>query len=164
LSRTTLQAKDINNDLLFNQARKAEFENKITELATSIEFNFLPYAIGNKDYFFSPYLFLGLNLFRSAPKTLIDDNEVTGESVNKKMLLAYSFGPGFKLNLGKRFSLSFEWGFRKTGTDYLDGLPNLINETFEQGKTYDNDWFVSSIFMLTYRVNKVGPCPAYNNF
>lgn len=164
LSQTTLQAADINNELLFNQARNAEFENQITELATSIEFNFLPYAIGNEDYFFSPYLFFGLNLIDSNPETLINGTEVVGEPVDDQLLLAYSFGPGFKLGLGRRFSLAFEWGFRKTGTDYLDGLPNLINDTYEQGKTYDNDWFVSSIFMLTYRVNKIGPCPAYNNF
>jgi hypothetical protein len=164
LSQTTLQAEDINNDLLFNQARKAEFENQITELATSIEFNFLPYAIGNKEKFFTPYLFFGLNLFRSSPETLFDGSEVVGETVDNQTLLAYSFGPGFKVNLGSRFSLAFEWGFRKTGSDNLDGLPNFINDTYELGKDYDNDWFVSSVFMLTYRITDLGECPGYNNF
>ncbi|MEX2380002.1 MAG: DUF6089 family protein [Vicingaceae bacterium] len=164
LSQTTLQAEDINNDLLFNQARKAEFENQITELATSIEFNFLPYVMGDKERFFSPYLFVGLNLFRSSPETFINGVELEGETVDDKTLMAYSFGPGFKLNLGSRFSLAFEWGFRKTGNDHIDGLPNFINDTYELGKDYDNDWFVSSIFMLTYRITDLGVCPAYNNF
>lgn len=164
LSRTTLTAKDINNDLLFNQARKAEFENEITELATSIEFNFLPYAIGDKEDFFTPYLFVGLNLFKSSPEAYLDGSEITGETINNETLLAYSFGPGVKVNLGSRFSLAFEWGFRKTGSDQLDGLPNFINETYELGKDYDNDWFVSSVFMLTYRITDLGSCPGYNNF
>lgn len=164
LSQTTLHAEDINSDLLFNQARKAEFENQITEFATSIEFNFLPYAIGNKNHFFTPYFFLGLNLFRSSPDALINGSEVVGETVDDKTLLAYSFGPGFKLNVRNRLSLGFEWGFRKTGNDHLDGLPNYINDTYELGKDYDNDWFVSSVFMLTYRITDLGTCPAYNNF
>lgn len=164
LSQTTLQAADINNDLLFNQARNAEFENQITEFATSIEFNFLPYAIGNKEDFFTPYLFFGLNLFKSSPEALLDGTEIVGETVDEKTLLAYSFGPGFKVNLGSRFSLAMEWGFRKTGNDHLDGLPNFINDTYELGKDYDNDWFVSSIFMLTYRITDLGKCPGYNNF
>ena len=76
--------------------------------------------------------------------------------------LAMPFGPGFKLNVFRKMSLAFEWGFRRTGTDLIDGLENRLNEDFETGKTYDNDWYVVSGFMLTYKLTRVGPCPVYN--
>jgi len=37
-----------------------------------------------------------------------------------------------------------------------------VNDVFESGKTYDNDWFVVSGFMLTYKITREGPCPVYN--
>jgi len=162
LAQTELKAADENIDFLFNEARNASFTNLVRDFAANIEFNFLPYAIGDKKHSFSPYLFVGFNIYRSKPKTLINGNEVIGETVDKTINMAYSFGPGVKLNVGRKVSLSFEWGFRKTANDYIDGLPNRRNEIFEMGKEYNNDWFVSSNFMLTYRLTNLGPCPVYN--
>lgn len=164
LSQVELHADDKDNKLLFNQARNARFKNNLTDIAANIEFNFLPYVIGSKQYFFSPYLFVGFNVFVSRPETYINDIQLSGESVKKKTAMAYSFGPGIKLNLGRKASISFEWGFRKTGYDYIDGLRNRINDVIELGKKYDNDWYVCSNLMLTYRITKPSACPAYNNF
>lgn len=164
LAQTELRAADEHMDYAFNQARNASFQNLITELAGSIEFNFLPYAIGHKENPFSPYLFFGLNVFTGKPETYINEVQLEGETTERFTSLAYSFGPGFKLNISPRLGLSFEWGFRKTNNDHIDGLPNRMLKVFEVGKVYDNDWFVSSNFMLTYRITNLGQCPVYNNF
>ena len=57
--RTTLSARDEWESFHFNTQRLASFENTITEFAGEIEFNFLPYKMGDKRHFFSPYLFVG---------------------------------------------------------------------------------------------------------
>lgn len=162
LVRSTLQAEDQTSEFPFNQARNASFETRMTEFAGNIEFNFLPYKTGDKQHFFSPYLFVGLSIAWFNPTTKINDVEIESEESNKSRAIAVPFGPGIKLSLSNRLSLSFEWGFRKTGNDRIDGLPNREAEIFELGKEYDNDWFVVSGFMLTYRLTKIGPCPVYH--
>ena len=146
--RTTLTAKD-------------EW-NTITEFAGEIEFNFLPYKMGDKRYFFSPYLFVGVSYFINDISTTVEGFDPAPTNQDGGGKLAIPFGPGVKLSLGKKWAFSMEWGFRKTGYDLIDGLENRVNDVFESGKTYDNDWFVVSGFMLTYKITDEGPCPVYN--
>lgn len=160
--KTNLQIKDANAELAFNQTRQAEFENNLTEFATTIEFNFLPFEMDNKDFFFSPYLFVGPSIYRSKPSILIQKAEVPEADENASTKIALAFGAGLKLSISRKLNLSFEWGFRKTSDDNIDGLPNRILDFYEQGKSYDNDWYVVSAFMLTYKLSDKGPCPAYN--
>ena len=159
--RTTLEGSDNISDLSFNNNRNATFETSLTEFSGGIEFNFLPYKNGDRRHFFTPYLFVGIGVFRFDPKTFIDDTEVVTEEVDKQSAIALPFGPGFRLSLGNKVNLSFEWGFRKTTTDYLDGLPNRVDDIIELGKDYDNDWYIHSGFMFMYRITPVGKCPVY---
>lgn len=162
LIRTELSGDDEVADFNFNQNRNASFETGLTDLTAGIEFNFLPYEHGSRERFFSPYLFVGLSFAWFNPETFIDGQEVETEETNSQTTLALPFGPGFKLSLGKKVNLSFEWIFRTASSDYIDGLPNRINEVIEQGKDFDNDWYVHSGFMLTYRLTPIGNCPVYN--
>jgi len=160
LFRAKVAAEDEVEDLLFNQFRNASFEGNITEFSTQIEFNFLPYQMGDKKYFFAPYLFAGLSAFSIESTARIENFETLPAPSNGGINFAFPFGLGFKFNIGKRLTLSTEWGFRKTSIDTIDDLPNEFEELFELGKSYDNDWFVISGFALTYKLNKQGPCPA----
>lgn len=164
LNRARLEAEDAKQEYLFNRARNAEFSTRLTEIAGTIEFNFLPYKLGDRDKAFSPYLFTGFAYYWYNPSTSINGSDVVTSEANEDRGLAFAFGPGLKLNLGRKLSLNFEWGFRKTFTDYLDGLPNTTDEVIEQGKEYNNDWYVISGFMLTYKITDEGPCPAMMNF
>jgi len=159
--RTELAGEDEVADFNFNQNRNASFETKLSDLTAGIEFNFLPYQNGDKTHFFSPYLFVGVSYAWFKPETFIDGVEVVTEETEDQTALALPFGPGFKLSLGQKVSLSFEWIFRTIASDYLDGLPNQTDELTEQGKDYDNDWYIHSGFMLTYRLTPVGNCPVY---
>lgn len=164
LNRTTLEGDDEAREYSFNRNRKALFETRLTEIATTIEFNFLPYKVGERDKAFSPYLFVGPTYYWYNPSTTINGAEVVTEEAEESNGWAFAFGPGIKLNIGRKMSLNLEWGFRKTANDLLDGLPNREFEIFEQGKEYDDDWYVISGFMLTYKLTDEGPCPAMTNF
>ncbi len=160
--RTKLSAQDEETEFPFNLQRNAEFESNLTDLSANIEFNFLPYAIGDKKHFFSPYLFTGFSYFFYNPSTTVNGIEVPDENEGRSSSLAFAFGPGIKVNLGRKISFAIEWGFRKTFIDDLDGLPNNTEDLLEQGKAYDNDWYVLSGVILTYKITNTGPCPMQN--
>jgi len=161
-NRTTLSADDESMDLLFNQSRQATFETKLTEITGNIEFNFLPYRISVREKSFSPYLFTGFSYYWYNPSSSVEGANIAGEEGENGNGLAFVFGPGIKTNIGRKLSLAFEWGFRKTSTDAIDGLPNRIEDLYELGKDYNNDWYVISGFMLTFKLTDEGPCPAMN--
>lgn len=117
-------------------ARNFSFESKLFELAGGIEFNYLDYKIGNKDYFFTPYMFIDIGLFKMDPQTEYNDemvslqpigtegqnSELSDKNAYPLTQVVIPFGLGFKFNLGKRAALSLEYGLRKTFTDYLDDV------------------------------------------
>jgi len=158
--KAKLATEDRFTELRFNRFRDASFEGDLIEVSPQIEFNFLPYQMGDKKFFFSPYLFVGLAFYSIESDATVENFETVPVSTKSGMQFALPFGPGLKLNVGKKMSLNFEWGFRRTSNDQLDGLSNRFNEIFELGKEYDNDWYVISGFALTYKLTKVGPCPA----
>jgi hypothetical protein len=160
--RTTLSGDDKFETFKFNQQRSASFENILTEFAGVLEFNFLPYKKGDKQKFFTPYLFVGLSYYLNDVSITVDGFNPPPVDQEGGGKLAMPFGPGLKLSLGKKWDFSVEWGFRKTGYDLIDGLENRIEDNFETGKDYDNDWFVVSGFMLSYKLTNEGPCPVYN--
>ncbi|MCX6296331.1 MAG: DUF6089 family protein [Bacteroidetes bacterium] len=119
------------------QQRNLSFKSPINELSAQLEFNFLDYQIGNEKYKFSPYLFFGLAGFKFNPQGQLNNNWVAlqplgtegqglegGASKKKYKLIQMSipFGVGAKANLSKNIGISFEWGMRKTFTDYLDDV------------------------------------------
>ena len=162
LIQTKLSGNDNFETFQFNQLRQASFENTITEFSGVIEFNFLPYKLGDKKHFFSPYLFVGISYFNNDIEVEILGFNPVPTNTEGGRKFALPFGPGIKLSLGRKWEFSAEWGFRKTSFDQIDGLDNRVNDVFETGKSYDNDWFVLSGFMLTYKLTNEGPCPVYN--
>ncbi len=117
-------------------ARNLSFESSLFEIAGGLEFNYLNYKMGNKDYFFTPYMFIDIGVFKMDPKTEYNGEMVSLQTVgtegqnseltskNSYLLtqLVIPFGIGVKFNLGKRAALSLEYGIRKTFTDYLDDV------------------------------------------
>lgn len=160
-----LNAEDENVDLPFNQYRMAAFESRFTEANVLLEFNFMPYELGEPTYPFSPYLYVGPGIFFNNvdfhQEGLTEQNNETDEDEenSSNARIVFPFGFGFKLNLGKQFGLGLEWGFRK-GNDEIDGLPNHLENGFQNGKSYNKDWYSVAGLTLTYRITKKGPCPA----
>ncbi len=160
---TEIKGNDEIADLVFGQMRKASFESNLLEISGQIEFNFMEYEIGEQSRGFSPFIFVGLSAFRYNPTTIQDEEFIRSSSdEDNTWALALPFGIGVKVNLLKRLGLSAEWGFRKTGKDNLDGLPNTNLERllYENGKDYDNDWYSLIGVSLNYRLTKKNSCPS----
>jgi hypothetical protein len=132
----TLKADDaISNDPA-EQFRNLNFKSDVIELAGVIEFNFLPYEIGDSKTPFTPYVFLGVAGFHHSPLGLYQKNwiglrdlgtEGQGSSLSSSkryslFQISVPFGVGIKINVGKSVGLSLDWGMRKTFTDYLDDV------------------------------------------
>ena len=82
------------------------FTSAVNDISLVGEFNWWDYFTGSKRSYFTPYLYAGLAYY-------ISDLE-SG--------IAIPFGFGFKYSISERFGLGFEWGMRKTFSDYLDGV------------------------------------------
>lgn len=116
--------------------RELTFDSRITELAGTMEFHFLPYYNGSMRSYWTPYLFAGVGMVNHKPTR--DDNDLrdfgTEGQNNTQYLIppdterpeyshyAFSipFGIGVKYSFSKKIAASLEWGMRKTFTDYLD--------------------------------------------
>jgi len=131
-----VHASDADSDDPVQRERNLSFKSVILEGSAQMEFNFLPFKLGT-DYFFSPYLFLGLGGFHFNPKAALNgtwyalqplstEGEGTAADPGSKRYSLNSvcipFGIGFRWSLGKYFGIGIESGMRKTFTDYLDDV------------------------------------------
>jgi len=115
-----------------NTSRQLSFESNITEFSAVAELNFFDYITGSTRNYVTPYIFAGLGFFLFNPK--VDDVELKsmgtegqnvgfdGRSSYKTISLAMPFGIGFKYSLTKKLGFAFEWGMRKTLSDYIDDV------------------------------------------
>lgn len=125
--------------------RNLHFRSSIMDIATEIEFNFLPFdgpesetvRAGNNEYYFSPYVFLGISLFSFNPQgnfngtwydlqPLGTEGQGTIAYLDKKKYslsqLSIPIGVGIKYDISKKVNFAVEWGIRKTFTDYIDDV------------------------------------------
>lgn len=124
------------------EQRNLSFKSNILEGAVLAEFNFAPYGPGPTERRWTPYLFGGLALFHFNPmaqyslgdgnmawaelQPLHTEGQGSPDYPDRRAYALYQvslpFGVGLKCRLGKYFSCSAEYGFRKTWTDYLDDV------------------------------------------
>ncbi len=154
------------------QQRNLNFKSPINELSAQLEFNFLDYQIGNEKHKFSPYIFLGIAGFKFNPQgQLGNGNWVSlqplgtegqgldgGASKKKYKLIQMSipFGVGAKANLSKNIGISFEWGMRKTFTDYLDDVSKKYYDPAKLSAAH-------GVTAATLSDPSVGTDPAFKN-
>ena len=124
------------------ELRNLRFRSDLLEMGLLGEFNFAAFGNGPKERPWTPYIFGGVALFHynpMAPVTEADgtvrwvalqplgtEGQYTSAYPNRRPYrltqLCIPFGVGVKWHLGKHFSLTAEYGFRKTWTDYLDDV------------------------------------------
>lgn len=173
--------------------RNLNFKSRITEFNIIAEFNFLEYRISNDKYKFTSYLFLGANVFMFNPLGQINNQWVAlqplrTEGQDKRYQLtqmSIPFGIGVKMNVSKQVGIGFEWGPRKTFSDYLDDVSGTypdptvkpytselsqslsdrsknagsnINE--QRGNPRTKDWYVFFGVTLSIKLN-IKPPPCY---
>lgn len=124
--------------------RNLSFKSKIYEFSGQMEFNFLDYRIGNENYPFSPYAFLGLAVFNFDPQAQLNNDWISLQPLGtegqdspfmdkrkyRRLQVSVPFGAGVKINISKKMSLGIEWGMRKTFTDYLDDVSTVYINPF----------------------------------
>ena len=123
-------------------ARNLSFRSNIYEGALMLEFDFRPFGAGATESQWTPYIFGGVAVFHFGPEALYTAADGTSSWVALQPLgtegqgttayparrpyqlteAAMPFGVGLRLRMGKNFSLTAEYGFRKTWTDYLDDV------------------------------------------
>lgn len=192
-----VNASDTESDFGIYQNRNLSFQSDIWELGGGIEFNYLNYKLGDMKYFFTPYMFIEIGAFQMNPQAeyngeLVDlqplGTEGQGSSLSDKdpyslTQIVIPFGVGFKLNVTKRMALSFEYGIRKTFTDYLDDVSgsyvntealllengNLAAQMADRnigeeraygsrGNSETKDWYSMFGVMFTFSLGKPGKC------
>ena len=122
--------------------RNLSFRSALGEGAVMAEFSFRPYGRGSTESAWTPYIFGGLGFFRFNPEASYTDSEgqtqwialqplhtegqATSAHPERKVYsltqLTLPFGIGVRWRLGKTLSVTAEYGFRKTWTDYLDDV------------------------------------------
>lgn len=158
--------------------RELNFLTRINDISVVAEFNWFEYFTGSTKSYFTPYIFAGVSYFMFKPETIsgVDlqslgtegqNDDFDGRSPYSKSSFALPFGFGFKYSINKRIGLAFEWGMRKTITDYIDDVsttyaesPDLIADPtqshtagMQRGDSSKNDWYNYTGITLTYKFN-----------
>lgn len=191
---TNIYADDANSSDPIKVNRNLSFKSDIIDLSGQIEFNFLPYQTGNPLYSWSPFVFIGASIYTHNPKAEASDGQwyslqelgTEGQGTtsfpNRKKYpltqLSMPFGGGLKVAVSENFNIIFEYGLRKTFTDYLDdvsmtyvGIPSEFNNiaielsdrTIKDGRepagadrslsgNTNKDWYSFSGITLSFKI------------
>ena len=128
------------------ERRNLSFHSHLIEGSLRTEFNFFPFSMRDDHFFWTPYIFVGIGFFSYNPQAYYTD-PITGvsdwydlqplctegqgtalapdRSPYTLMQLSMPFGVGVKYHPSKSLTLSAEYGFRKTWTDYLDDVSTV---------------------------------------
>lgn len=192
-----VSASDANSSIEVHRLRNLSFQSRIYEISSGIEFNYKNYKIGDTKYYFTPYMTIGLGIARINPSRMMNDElielqplgtEGQGSALNNKdpyslTQLVIPLGIGFKINIGERSAISFEYGIRKTFTDYLDDVggnyidqvdltvqngnltARMADPSFDEfdavgprGNPTTKDWYSMFGITLTFPLGKEGSC------
>lgn len=196
----TLEGSD--KETNFNNVRNLSFRSPLSEISGQIEFNFFNLYPQQGKNNFSPYMFLGISAFSFNPQAQMNghwyDLQPLGtegqglERYPKKdyyslTSVSMPFGLGLKFNFLKNFSIGFEWGMRKTWTDYIDDVggtyadpvllaskrgpivANLADRSITsnlegsgRGNSRTKDWYNFTGVWLSFKLfDETGSCNAY---
>jgi hypothetical protein len=182
--------------------RNLNFKSNIMELAVGYELNLFKYYIKDMRNPITPYFFYQMAYTRMNPMTEYNGNDIAlqslgteGQGTSASSKNNYSLnqmtiplGIGVKFNLRKRVAMSFEYGIRKTFTDYLDDVSGdyvdsdilrgangplaaeLSNRSLKdtgglnRGNPNDKDWYAFYGVMLTFKPFAKDICEFNQNF
>lgn len=148
LNYTFLRGNDADSPNSFERRRNLSFRTDLLDFTGQMEFNFLPYIHGSKDYYFTPYLLGGINILYYNPRAKLDgewhslrplgtEGQAEGEEyglINGGLVL----GGGFKWDINREWSFNIEIALKRLFTDYLDDVsgtyPNATSLRVRRGE------------------------------
>lgn len=129
-----ISGDDANNKKQGVIDRNLNFSSKISEFSLRAEFDYF----GSQKSKITPYNFIGISSFNFNPYTYDNTNtkiylrnlstegqgltQYPNRSIYKLTESAIVYGGGLKYHLSDDLNISFELGYRKTSTDYLDDV------------------------------------------
>lgn len=135
VSAFRVSADDALSTNAFEKNRNLSFFSNVFEGSVQFEFNFFPYKHGDKERYYTPYLFAGASAFNYNPKTRYNGAIVKlqplgteGQPVGDEYSLfqpALLYGMGFKYDLSPSWSLNIEISARTLYTDYIDDVSTV---------------------------------------
>lgn len=115
--------------------RNLHFRSIVADLSVMLEWNILPYRIGDSKKMFTPFIGVGITGFYFNPQAELNgrwiDLQPLGtegqgliEGKERYSLFQYAIPGvfGFKANISNRIALSIEFQYKYTFTDYLDDV------------------------------------------
>ena len=132
LNAGKISASDADSKNTYEQRRNLSFRSIIADATLQFEFNFLPYVHGHREFYYTPYLFVGPSIYYYNPQAELDgtwydlrdqgtEGQFRGEEYNPTQG-AIAYGMGFKFDLSYRWSLNVELSGRKLFSDYIDDV------------------------------------------
>lgn len=134
-----ISADDKYSSNAYERTRNLHFKSAVVDGAAQLEFNFLPYNYFDQTQHFTPYVFLGFNVYNFNPKAQYDgkwynlrplgtEGQFRGEEYYTTQM-GFVFGGGFKYAMNEEWSINLEISARRLFTDYLDDVskayPNM---------------------------------------
>ena len=193
-SYAQVHGQDSDSDVTYQQNRNLSFSSSIIELAMGFELDLIKYRINDMKYPISPYFFYEIAFFRMNPvvknefgdEIALQELGTEGQGTfltDKKQYslnqISIPLGIGIKFNLKDRIAMSFEYGIRKTFTDYIDDVsgkyvnpiqlaelkgplaaeladPSLNNQShttlgLNRGNSNTKDWYIMYGAMITFK-------------
>lgn len=147
----TLQGSDANSSEALVRQRGFYFKSGIKELAILGEFNILPidHRKHNYGFFtgrFSPYISAGFAFATTDGTPTAPADRIPypfPEKNSRNTFISLAFGLGVKVQLTDEINAGFDFGWRPTLSDYLDGVS--VN-----GNANRNDWYFFTSFKVSY--------------
>ncbi len=177
---------DARSDNPHQKNRDLSFKSSITEWSVIGEFNFFRPRRKNRLFHKTPYVFLGISQIKFNPEGKSaeiwhDLQPLKTEGVEYDLNeWAIPFGVGYKFNLGEKYLLGIEGGWRYTFTDYLDDASTIyVPKTPEDPQSdffkdpggqavvgaqranpNNNDYYFVGAITFTYKIKeKINKCP-----
>lgn len=130
LNYAKIGAADSTSNNAYYRQRNLDFHNTIKEASITGEFNFMHYIPDAGKNKFTPFVFVGFGITPHAPRTKLNGSEIGlrklrtegQEKQYSNYVMAIPFGAGIKYNIGGKFNLIGDIGYRYTNTDYLDDV------------------------------------------
>ena len=136
---------------VLGEQRGASFERSFLEASAVFEYHFLDYKHDKSLVKWSPFAFAGVGM------TKFFNLESTDNFSSYQPVVP--FGLGFKHLIGKQFTMSVEYGARKTFFDQLDGVSDgdVSNKDYQFGNPANDDWYHFVGVTFSYILYKI-PC------
>jgi hypothetical protein len=140
-----LEGDDQSNPDAGLRDRNLYFKSNLFEFAGLMEFNFMRFTPGSERERFTPFIFGGLSVFRFNPRAVFNNQwyDLQPLGTEGQGTTAYPdrhhysltsvgipFGLGMKFSISQTTQVAFEWGMRKTFTDYIDDVSKTYADPF----------------------------------